>query len=122
MSRDPLSQGSVDNRRDPRYPVAWPARLDLGGGQMLDVKVRDISESGLGLRCERPMPAQVQLPIIVGVPDLHDPTRLQAVPGVVGLVFVVMSGHEWRLGAQWVQLGDPARSLLRQWIKKLRFG
>ena len=122
MSRDPLSQGSVDNRREPRYPVAWPARLDLGGGQMLDVKVRDISESGLGLRCERPMPAQVQLPIIVGVPDLHDPTRLQAVPGVVGLVFVVMSGHEWRLGAQWVQLSDPARSLLRQWIKKLRFG
>jgi hypothetical protein len=123
MNTGPLSsQGGVDGRREPRYPVAWPARLDLGNGQWLDVKVRDISESGLGLRCERPLPSHVQLPIMVGVPDLNDPTRLQAVPGKVGLVFVVMSGPEWRLGAQWVQLSDPARNLLKQWIKKLRFG
>ncbi len=122
MSTGPLAQGSIDNRREPRYPVAWPARLELGQGQVVEVKVRDISESGLGLRCERPMPEHARLKIVVGVPDLHDPTRLQAVPGTVQLVFVVMSGHEWRLGAQWAELGEPARQLLKQWITKLRFG
>ena len=103
-------------------PVAWPARLELGPGRTLDVKVRDISESGLGLRCEQPLPERAKLQIVVGVPDLHDPTRLQAVPGLVCLVFVVMSGHEWRLGAQWLEIGEPARLLLKQWITKLRFG
>ncbi|ACB33530.1 type IV pilus assembly PilZ [Leptothrix cholodnii SP-6] len=122
MSTGPLAQGSIDNRREPRYTVNWPARLDLGNGQLVEVKVRDISESGLGLRCERPLPEHARLKITVGVPDLHDPTRLQAVPGTVKLVFVVMSGHEWRLGAQWAELGEPARQLLKQWITKLRFG
>jgi PilZ domain len=125
MSTDSFPHNShrgADARRELRFPVAWPARLDLGNNQLLDVKVRDISESGLGLRCDRPLPSHVQLPITVGVPDLNDPTRLQAVPGIVALAFVVMSGHEWRLGAQWVQLSDPARNLFKQWIHKHRFG
>ncbi len=122
MSTGPIAQGSIDNRREPRYTVNWPARLELGPGQVVEVKVRDISESGLGLRSERPLPEHARLKVVVGVPDLHDPTRLQAVPGTVQLVFVVMSGHEWRLGAQWAELSDPARQLLKQWITKLRFG
>ena len=122
MSIETYSQSRIDQRREPRVPVAWPARLDLGGGQVVDVRVRDISESGVGLRCDRPIAVDSHLHITLGVPDLNDPKHLQAVPGRLAIMFVVMSGDEWRVGGQWLELSPPARSLMHQWMQRARFG
>lgn len=123
MNIETYSQSSsIDQRREPRVPVTWPARLDLGGGQMLDVRVRDISESGIGLRCDRPIGVNSRLHATLGVPDLDDPKRLQAVPCTLTIMFVVMSGDEWRVGGQWLELSPQARALMRQWMQRSRFG
>ncbi|MGY0194417.1 PilZ domain-containing protein [Leptothrix sp. BB-4] len=122
MSRNLLTPDSIDSRREPRFPVAWPARLTLAPGQEIDVKVRDLSESGIGLRSDHPLPQREQFELTLGVPDLNDPRRLQAVPGTLKVAFLVMSQGEWRLGGTWAHLSPPARKLLDQWIQKIKYG
>lgn len=122
MSRSLLTPDSIDNRREPRYPVTWPARLSLGPGQEIDVKVRDLSDNGIGLRSDHPIPQRERFELTLGVPDLTDPRRLQAVPGTVSVAFLVMSHGEWRVGGTWAHLSPAARKLLDQWIQKIRFG
>jgi hypothetical protein len=122
MSTPTLSQSNIDQRREPRVPVVWPGRIDLGGGQSMEVRVRDISESGVGLRCDRPIPIDSRLNVTLGVPDLNDPKRLQAVPGALRVMFVVMAGDEWRVGCQWLELSPAGRALMQQWLQRTRFG
>ncbi|MDP4300663.1 PilZ domain-containing protein [Leptothrix discophora] len=122
MSRSLLTPDSIDNRREPRYPVAWPARLRIATGQEIDVKVRDLSDNGIGLRSDHPIPQRDRFELVLGVPDLLDPRRLQAVPGTMSVAFLVMSHGEWRLGGTWADLTPPARKLLDQWIQKIKYG
>ncbi|HQY08658.1 MAG: PilZ domain-containing protein [Burkholderiales bacterium] len=113
---------SIDERREPRYNVAWRAFVDLPGGTRVEAKVRDISESGIGLLTDFALPTMSTVQLTLGVPDLHDPTRVLAVPGTLKVMFVVMQGHDFRLGGVWANLGPPAQQFLHQWVRKLRTG
>jgi hypothetical protein len=113
---------SVDERREPRYNVSWRARVELPGGQAMDARVRDISESGVGLMTDFALPAMSTVQLTIGVPDLHDPTRVLAVPGTLKVMFVVMQGHNFRLGGVWANIGPAAQQFLHQWVRKLRTG
>ncbi len=112
----------IDERSEPRYNVTWRARIEFPDGRTLDARVRDISESGIGLVADFSVPALSQVPLTLGVPDLHDPTRILAVPATLKVMFVVMQGHSFRLGGVWSNIGPPAQQFLHQWVRKLRTG
>ena len=118
----PRFDSPLEERREPRYNVAWRAYVELPGGTRAEAKVRDISESGIGLQTDFAVPAMSTVKLTLGVPDLHDPTRVLAVPGTLKVMFVVMQGHNFRLGGVWANLGPSAQQFLHQWVRKLRTG
>lgn len=121
MSLPQLDQ-PTDARREPRYTVSWRARVELPDGRVYEAKVRDISESGIGLQADFCPPTRSQLQLTIGVPDLDDPTHVLAVPATLKVMFVVMQGHDFRIGGTWANIGPQAQHFLHQWVRKLRIG
>ena len=113
--------GSIESRKEPRYSVTWRGRLTLPNGTVQDVRVRDISEKGVGLLSEHPVPGNTVMQLVLGVPDLRDLTRIMAVPVRINTAYVVMQGHDFRVGGLWVELTPPVRELIQAWIRKLSF-
>jgi hypothetical protein len=118
----PQIDPSIDARREPRYNVSWRARIELPDGQFHEAKVRDISESGVGLQTEFSVTSRTNLQLTLGVPDLDDPTHVLAVPATLKVMFVVMQGHHFRVGGTWSNIGPQAQHFLHQWVKRLRLG
>lgn len=114
-------RGTVDHRKEPRHSVTWRGRLTLPNGEVTEVRVRDISDQGVGLLCERPVPGHTILSLLLGVPDLGDLSRIMAVPVEIDTAYVVMQGHDFRVGGLWVELTPPVRELIQAWIRKLSF-
>lgn len=112
----------IDSRREPRYNVSWRARIELPDGRHIDAKVRDISENGIGLQSEYCAQARSQLQLTLGVPDLEDPSHILAVPATLKVMFVVMQGHDFRIGGVWANIGPQAQHFMHQWVRRLRMG
>lgn len=117
----PADRGSSDSRKEPRFSVTWRGRLTLPDGQVHEVRVRDISEKGVGLLSDFPLPSNTVMRLVLGVPDLKDMTRIMAVPVHINSAYVVMQSHDFRVGATWIDLSDTVRRLLQDWIRKLSF-
>src|ERR1700748_2284414 len=56
-----------DSRTDPRVKVEWPARMQLPDGQVIELKVRDITEGGMGLMGDERIPADNVVTLRVAV-------------------------------------------------------
>ena len=60
--------------------------------------------------------------LTLGVPDLDDPSHILAVPCTLKVMFVVMQGHDFRVGGIWANIGPQAQNFLHHWVRKLRIG
>ena len=117
-----LSQSvQIDARREPRVNVYWRARLQLPDGRCLEVRVKDISESGLGLIARDAVPAGATLAIALRVPDPGGSAEMTELVGQVKVAYAAMRGYEFGVGLIWVERAHPARALLSRWIAKLRY-
>ncbi|MEY2874819.1 MAG: hypothetical protein RLZZ373_2190 [Pseudomonadota bacterium] len=114
-------RGSIDSRKEPRFSVTWRGRLTLPDGQVQEVRVRDISEKGVGLLSDDPLPGNTVMLLVLGVPDLKDLSRIMAVPVHINTAYVVMQSHDFRVGATWIDLSDSVRELLQGWTRKLSY-
>ncbi len=110
----------VDARREPRLPVHWRASLQLPDGRRIDVRIKDISDSGMGLIARDAVPAGATLRIAVQVPDPGGAARGTEVAGEVKVAYAVMRGYEFGVGAVWVERAPEARALMSRWIARLR--
>jgi hypothetical protein len=111
----------IDGRREPRVAVSWRAMFRLPNGRVIETRVRDISESGLGLVCGDPVPTNTPIEIAVAVPDLVDVARSITIKGKVRCPYVVINGHDYRIGAQWAELDNASREMLKHHIKRQRY-
>jgi hypothetical protein len=109
----------VDARREPRLSVHWRARLQLPDGRSIDVRITNISESGMGLIAREAVPAGATLPIAVQVPDPSGVTRATEVAGRVKVAYAVVRGYEFGVGLVWVERGQQERALMSRWITRL---
>ncbi|MEO8299206.1 MAG: PilZ domain-containing protein [Burkholderiales bacterium] len=118
----PGGPAQIDSRREPRVAVSWRALFRLPDGKTMEVRVRDISESGLGLLSENAIPQNVALDLALAVPDLIDASRTITVIGKLRAVYVVINRHDYRIGAVWAELDNASREMIRQHIKRGRYG
>jgi hypothetical protein len=114
-------RGSIEGRKEPRYSVTWRGRLVLPDGRVHEVRVRDISEKGVGLLTDQPLPSNTVMQLVLGVPDLQDMTRIMAVPVRINTAYVVMQSHDFRVGGTWIDLSGSVRTLLQDWMRKLSY-
>ena len=112
--------GPVDGRKEHRVKVSWPARMQLPNGKVIELRVRDLSESGVGVVTDLHIPPSTVLNFAMGVPDLTTPTKITPVTGTVRTTYVVLQGREMYCGGTWVSLSADHRDLLENWIRRLR--
>ena len=111
---------SNEARAEQRVKVSWPARVQLPNGQVRELRVRDLAESGVGLVTEFHIPPSTVLNFAVGVPGLNEPARITPVTGTIKTTYVVVQGRDLCCGGTWVTLPAEGRELLDKWIRKLR--
>jgi hypothetical protein len=107
-------------RREPRYAVHWRGRLQGPGGRVIDLRVKDISDSGMGLTTSEAVPTGATLAIALRVPDPGGSAQTTEVSGTVQTAYVVMRGYDFNVGVIWVERSDTGRELMSRWIGKLR--
>lgn len=108
-----------DSRTDLRVKVSWPARMQLPDGQVIELKVRNISEGGVGLVSDEHIPAYTVVNVEMGVPPLDEGGKITPVKGTIKTTYTVANGSEILCGSTWQ--GPPAGlELLSGWIKRLR--
>jgi len=111
---------AADGRKEQRVKVSWPARVQLPGGKVIELRVRDLSESGVGLVTNQNIPPSSVLNFAMGVPGLHEPTKITPVSGTIKTTYVVVKGQDLMCGGMWVSLPAESRELLDKWIRRLR--
>ena len=117
----PLAGASVsEGRKEQRVKVSWPARVQLPNGKVVDLRVRDLSESGVGLLTTQHIPPSTVLNFAMGVPGLNEATRIVPVTGTIKTTYVVVKGQDLFCGGMWVSLPPDSREMLDKWIRRLR--
>jgi PilZ domain len=112
----PASEG----RKEQRVKVSWPARVQLPNGKVIELRVRDLSESGVGLATTQHIPPSSVLNFAMGVPGLHEPSKITPVTGTIKTTYVVVKGNDLMCGGMWVSLPAEGRDILDKWIRRLR--
>ena len=116
----PLPSASSEGRKEQRVKVSWPARVQLPNGKVIELRVRDLSESGVGLVTSQNIPPNSVLNFAVGVPGLHEAGRITPISGTIKTTYVVVKGQDMMCGGMWVSLPAEGRDLLDKWIRRLR--
>ena len=111
---------SAESRKEQRVKVSWPARVQLPNGKVVDLRVRDLSESGVGLLTDTSIPANSVLNFAMGVPGIHDPAKITPVTGTIKTTYLVLQGRDLCCGGMWVSLPEDSREMLNKWIRRLR--
>ena len=111
---------TAEGRREQRVKVSWPARVQLPNGKVVELRVRDLSESGMGLLTDHHIPASTVLNFAMGVPGLHEATKITPVTGTIKTTYVVVQGRDLCCGGMWVSLPAESRELLDKLIRRLR--
>ena len=114
------ASAAADGRKEHRVKVSWPARVQLPSGKVIELRVRDLSESGVGLVTSQNIPPNSVLNFAVGVPGLHEAGRITPVTGTIKTTYVVVKGQDMMCGGMWVSLPADGRDLLDKWIRRLR--
>jgi hypothetical protein len=112
--------GAAEGRKEQRVKVSWPARVQLPNGKVVELRVRDLSESGVGLLTDTNIPAYTVLNFAMGVPGLHEVSKITPVSGTIKTTYLVLAGRDLCCGGMWVTLPEESRELLNKWIGRLR--
>lgn len=115
-----LGAAPAEGRREQRVKVSWPGRVQLSNGKVFELRVRDLSESGVGLLTDLRIPPNTLLNFAMGVPGLLEPMKITPVSGTIKTTYVVVQGQDLVCGGTWVTLPQQSRELLDQWIRRLR--
>ena len=111
---------AAEARKEHRVKVSWPARVQLPDGRVIELRVRDLSESGVGLLTTGHIPAATVLNFAMGVPGLNEASKITPVSGTIKTTYVVIKGLDLFCGGMWVSLPADGRDLLDKWIRRLR--
>jgi hypothetical protein len=121
QSTNPLPGAApAEGRREHRVKVSWPGRVQLSDGKVLELRVRDLAESGVGLVTDHRIPPNTVLNFAMGVPGLDEATKITPVAGTIRTAYVVVQRRDLVCGGTWVTLPQESRELLDKWIRRLR--
>jgi len=116
----PKPAAGKDARRELRMHVKWAARALLADSTVVPMTVRDISEHGVGLVSERPIPQHATLKVALQVPDINTLGKFTTVVGSLKTAHMTISGPDLIYGGTWLSVEGNGTDLIRKWVRKLR--
>jgi hypothetical protein len=113
------AEDAPDSRAGRRVKVAWPARMQLPEGPVIELEVRNVSEGGVGLMSEEHIPACTVVDFEMEVPPLVEGGRITSVKGTIKTTYTVAHGSAILCGGTW-QVPPAGLEVVHLWIKGLR--
>ncbi len=114
----PRNHAGHEARHEVRTRVNWRARVLLNSG-VLQVRIRDLSASGVGLVGSHSMRSDDVHTIAIAVPSLNEPGKFSPIRGKIKVSHCTIRGADICFGGVWVELASDARELLQKWIRRL---
>ncbi len=114
-----VAADAPDARAALRLEVSWPARMHLPDGRVIDLEVRNISESGVGLMAGADVPADIVVDFEMDVPQPDDAGETTPVKGMLKTTYTVAHGAKRLCGGNW-QAPPAGLELVTRWIARLR--
>ena len=114
-----VATDAPDSRTNLRVEVAWPARMQLPDGRVIELKVRNISEGGVGLMSDEDIPARTVVNFEMDVPRPDEGGEITPVKGMIKTTYTVVHGAEILCGGIW-QGPHAGLELVKMWIQRLR--
>ena len=114
-----VATDAPDSRTDLRVEVSWPARMQLPDGRVIELKVRNISEGGVGLMSAEDIPDCTVVNFEMDVPQPDEGGKIMPVKGTIKTTYTVVHGSETFCGVTW-QVPPAGLDLVNMWIKRLR--
>ena len=108
-----------DSRTDTRVEVSWPARMQLPDGRVIELKVRNVSQGGVGLMSDEYIPDRTVVNFEMDVPQPDEGGKIMPVKGTIKTTYTVAHGSESLCGGTW-QVPPAGLDLVSMWIKRLR--
>ena len=115
-----VADDAPDSRTKRRVKVSWPARMQLPDGRVIALKVRDVSEGGVGLTSVEQIPACTVVNFALAVPPLDPGGKMTQVKGTIKTTYTRAEGSEILCGGTWVQVPSAGLELVDTWIERLR--
>ena len=119
LDPDGVAGDAPDSRTNLRVAVSWPARMRLPDGRVIDLRVRNISEGGVGLTSAEPIPAHTVVDFEMRVPPLDEGDESTTVTGTIKTTYTVAQGAEILCGSTW-QAAPVGLEFVSRWIERLR--
>lgn len=116
-----VATDAPDSRSKLRVEVSWPARMRLPDGRVLELKVRNVSEGGVGLMSAEDIPARTVVDFEMDVPPPDDAGATTPVKGAIKTNYTVVQGSAILCGGTW-QAPPEGLELVRMWIDRLQAG
>ena len=114
-----IAADAPDSRTDLRIEVSWPARMQFSDGRVIELKVRNISESGVGLMGDEDIPADIVVNLEMDVPQPNEDVEITPVKGTIKTTYKIAQGSEILCGGTW-QAPPAGLELVNMWIERLR--
>jgi len=114
-----VATDAPESRTKPRVEVSWPARIRLPDGRVVELQVRNISEAGMGLMSDDPIPADAVVHFEMDVPPIDGAGGSTLVKGTVRTTYTVAPGSKVLFGGSW-EVSPAGREAVTTWIQRLR--
>jgi len=84
--------------------VSWSARKQLPGGRVIELKVRDSPEGGVGLTGDEHVPAHTVVNFALDVPPLIEGGQIASGQRTIKTTYTVVHGSGILCGDAWVRV------------------
>lgn len=114
-----VAADAPESRTNLRVEVSWPGRMQLPDGRFIELKVRNISEGGVGLMSAEDIPAYTVVNLEMGVPQPDEGGKITQVKGAIRTTYTVVHGSQILCGGIW-QAPPAGLELVTMWLGRLR--
>lgn len=105
-----------ESRAEARTKVSWRLRLMEPGQPFYEGRACDITESGVGVLCDKTFAVGSVVDLALAIPT-HAATAMEVKTCRAKVIFASFSGGQCRLGMQFQAASDELRLSIRQAIK-----
>jgi hypothetical protein len=113
-----VAADAPDSRAALRVDVAWPARMQLPDGRVIELQLRNVSQGGVGLVSHEDFPARTVVNFEMDVPPLDTGGEITVVRGPIKTTYTVARDSEILGGGTW-EAPPAGLELVNAWIKQL---
>ncbi|HEX7688620.1 MAG TPA: hypothetical protein VF453_12990, partial [Burkholderiaceae bacterium] len=107
-----VATDAPDSRTGRRVEVSWPARMRLPGGRVIGLRVRNVSEAGVGLASDEPIPADTVVDLEMTVPALDGRGDGTSVEVAIRTTYTVAQGTAILCGGTWMRRPPASLALV----------